>query len=292
MPKKSDTEEIPDLPAGKQEAVLRSLPESVPDLGPVVAVEQQEASLLQDPGTLFLLAGTGVVIVAILWFTYPTLRADDKTPVFVFGIVVTVLAVLCTVLAVAVSALPFYSRGTHWVFCRDGLVRVRWGRWADVFPWSDLEVRKVSSSPVVREYEVAAPGREPVRLTYGLFGGKLIRKIQDLQVRSVLPALRDAVAAGEELPFGPVWVSREGLHHRKKVLPWAEVVKLEFAANFKDGWAVTLTVRSIPDAGVWASVTVTDNMPNAWLFYQLVTALEPGLATDANKTANLRSWLA
>src|SRR5688572_7911803 len=110
MPK-SFTQEIPDLPAGKQQEVLRSLPQGVPDLGPVVAAEQQEASLLQQPSMLALLAGSGVFVAAILWGVYPTVHPDDQTPVLVFGIVVVVLAVLCAALAAALAALPFYSRG-------------------------------------------------------------------------------------------------------------------------------------------------------------------------------------
>jgi hypothetical protein len=291
MPKKKVTEDIPDLPAGKQEEVLRSLPESVPDLGPVVAVEQQEGSLLQRPSMLALLAGSGAVVVAVLWGVYPTLRPDEQTPVLVFGVIVAVLAVACAVLAAAMASRPFYSRGTHWVFCRDGLVRVRWGRWADVFCWDELEVCKVASNPAVRQYELAAPGQEPLRLTYGLIGGRLIRKIQDFQIRTVLPAMRQAVAAGEELPFGPLRVGRDGLRHRKKSLPWGDIDKLEFTADPRNEWAVTLTVRPL-DGREWASVPVTDNLPNAWLFYQLVTTLEPRLAAKGRGTANLRSWLA
>jgi hypothetical protein len=75
------------------------------------------------------------------------------------------------------------------------------------------------------------------------------------------------------------------------VLPWADAAPLEFAADFRDGWAVTLTVRSLAGRE-WAAVRVTDNVPNAWLFYQLVTALEPRLAAKARETANLRGWLA
>jgi hypothetical protein len=291
MPKKDAGAEAPGLPAKKQEEVLRSLPGGVPDLGPVLAVEQEEASLLQQPSSLAMLAGLGAIFAVVLWGVYPTLRPDERTPVFVFGIIIAALAIVCAVLAAAMAALPLYSRGTHWVFFRDGLVRLRWGRWADVFPWSELGVRKVAASPLVKEYEVAAPGREPVKLTHGLIGGRLIRKIQDLQVRSVLPALKEAIAGGEEVPFGPLWVSREGLRHRKKVLPWEDIAPLEFAAAFQDGWAVTLTVRSLAGRE-WASVLVTDNMPNAWLFYELVSALEPRLASRARETANLRGWLA
>src|SRR4051794_14493453 len=171
MPKKKATEDIPDLPAGKQQEVLRSMPESVPDLGPAVAAEQQEPSLLQQPSMLALLAGFGAVVAATLWAVYPTLRPDEQTPMLVFGVIAAVLAVACAALAAAMAARPFYSRGTHWVFFRDGLVRVRWGRRAEVFRWDELEVRKVSSNPLVRQYEVAAPGREPLLLTHGLIGG-------------------------------------------------------------------------------------------------------------------------
>jgi hypothetical protein len=295
MPKKNVTEEIPDLPDEKQQEVLRSLPEGLPDLGPVVAAEQQEPSLLQQPSMLALLAGFGAVVAAVLWAVYPTLRPDEQTPVLVFGVVAAVLAALCAALAAVMAARPFYSRGTHWVFCRDGLVRVRWGRWADVFEWAYLEVRKVSSNPAVRRYEVAAPGREPVRLTCGLIGGRLIRKIQDMQVRSVLPALRDAVAGGEEVPFGPLWVSREGLRHRKKVLPWGDTAPLEFAADFRDGWAVTLTVRSLAGRE-WATVKVDQFVRRTCRTPGCSTNWSPrwsrGWGARARQTANLRGWLA
>jgi hypothetical protein len=79
--------------------------------------------------------------------------------------------------------------------------------------------------------------------------------VQQLTLKYLLPATLQAISRGEEVPFGVLTASVEGIHKRKKVLPWNEIRECKAVR----GW---LTIRGKGRWRCWfrGPVTKVDNV--------------------------------
>lgn len=296
MPKPSRDPDAPtELPAEEQDAILDALPDDVPDLGPVVRVGQRYGKLSDSPLLAAVAAGVAFilpVVVGVVVALNPPAERNEQYAAIGLIAIPTVAGLVAAGYGLFLLLTPRYRRGELWFFFRDGLVRSRWGRKVDIFPWDGLQVRKTRANPISRQYELSNRHGDTVKLGFSMVGGQLVQDIQDHQVKAVRPALLRAVADGEVVKFGRLSVGKDGLHLKKSVLPWDDVAKLDFMSDPKKNWDVTLAVESRHLDEPWATLKVGADLPNAWLFLQLIAKLEPRLVPKGKGKDNLRGWLA
>jgi hypothetical protein len=87
--------------------------------------------------------------------------------------------------------------------------------------------------------------------------------------RAVLARAADQLERGEEVPFGPLKVSRDGLSNEKEQIGWDEVSELGVVLNFS-GSGYKVEVRKEGAKLAWFSRPYID-FPNAEAFLELAS---------------------
>jgi hypothetical protein len=246
------------------------VPDAVRDLGePVAAFEAGaiQLALFAVGGVLAILLGAGLVVLVVTLMTHPRPAKNGRGgPGIVRGIGLGLV-----LLAAGVSALvrARRTRGLRVFVFPDGLARVQ-GRAAEVLRWDD--VNRVRRVPGVRkgEFSVRSPyqvvlvrrdGRE-FEFNESLVGVKDLRALaEDHTLPHMLPPAVDAYRAGEAVGFGAVGLSREGIHHGKRTLPWDAFEGAEATRG-------RLTVRATGARRPFCRVAIAE-VPNPHVFLAL-----------------------
>jgi hypothetical protein len=231
-----------------------TLPDDVPDevrgLGEPVAVFQAGAVqfvLFVVVGILALLLGAGMLVLVVTLMLNPAPAKNGR------GSLVKVIGAGLVLLAAGVSMLirARRMRGLRVFVFPDGLARVQGGA-AEVLRWDEINrVRRVLGArkgefSVRHPYQlilVRRDGRE-FEFNEALVGVKELRVlVEEHTLPHMLPPAVEAFRAGEAVGFGAVGLSREGIHHGKRTLPWDAFAGAEAAKG-------RLTVRA---QGAWMS---------------------------------------
>ena len=258
----------------QQDAVRTQLPPGTPDLGEIRAVHTRRKP---GPTAIFSLGGLAVAAAVGLLVLALTKPPDDKDrpPIFAIAAVLGVGALACGGWGAFLLANPLRGLPEDWIVCRGGLIRRR-GQETDVFSWDQLRVRKKCASPLSRTYELTGHDGDPITLGFGLMDGQLIHDVQSAQVRAVRPKHVKAIEAGETIPFGRLGVCRDGLAYRKRLLPWDRVKSLDFSYDQRRTRQLFLTVPV--RGGEDITLNASEELPNIWLFMELLAKLHPPLA--------------
>ncbi|MFG1670657.1 DUF6585 family protein [Streptomyces sp. Y7] len=126
--------------------------------------------------------------------------------------------------------------------------------------------RALSPQGLVRAHVLVDVGGERIALRCGDFGEpevwgpEIHRSVADAQVPRALAAL----ARGERLDFGPVWITRAELGSRGTTLRWAQVQRIEILRG-------SVAVRTAGRWQVWGSVR--SGIPNLCVLHALTEYL-------------------
>jgi hypothetical protein len=211
-----------------------TLPDDVPDevrgLGEPVALFQTGAVqfvLFVVVGTLALLLGAGMLVLVVTLMLNPARAKNGRGhgPGLVRGIG---LGLVLLAAGVGMLIRARRTRGLRVFIFPAGLARLQGGA-AEVLRWDEINrVRRVPGArkgefSVRRPYQfilVRRDGRE-FEFNEALVGVKELRVlIEEHTLPHMLPPAVEAFRAGEAVGFGAVGLSREGIHHGKRLLPW------------------------------------------------------------------------
>ena len=147
------------------------------------------------------------------------------------------------------------------VVLRDGEAGVLW-RWEDI---TTIRLQKISNVPLLFAYTLHRKNGQKFAFDHRLeyIENQFGARVQWELCRLMLPQLLHRLAAGELVGFGPLQVSREGLHHVEGFVPWQQVANITLDAE-------KLTIRKWgADYGAdwWVPYTA---MPNLAVFFALV----------------------
>src|SRR5207244_6668418 len=98
---------------------------------------------------------------------------------------------------------------------------------ASVSPWHEVRIRKTGALPLNPSYEIEWGKKKAFPLSGD---GKMARTIQEKIKEALLPSLKKAVAAGQEVQFGRLGVSQQALSLKGSRYPWDAIKKVEFVA--------------------------------------------------------------
>jgi hypothetical protein len=176
---------------------------------------------------------------------------------------------LLTVLAAA--GLVIQARRLKWraLLHRDGLILERNGP-PEVLPWSDVKYcieRNVNGHYSVR---LRLADERLIFLDANLRDHHALgAAVRQGVTRAVLARAAGQLERREEVPFGPLKVSREGLSNGKEQIRWDEVSELGAVLNFSgSGYKVEVCKKGATLA--WFSRPAID-FPNAEAFLQLAS---------------------
>jgi len=219
-----------------------------------------------------------LIVLSAIAFTSCSSVVDQlqHDRLIVATLVVGVIA--CTaVLGVIVRAL--HSRGLHVELRQLGLVHRTRAREVAML-WDDVAEMRVSRRNV-RRWErhactLLAADRRRLELTDELSGiAEVCSRVEQQIVRRQLPRALADVQARRAVAFGPFAVTRDGLSHRERLLPWKEVG----GAAIVDGRLVigdaTRGIRLLPKRDgiiAWARERYAE-VPNAAVLLALVERL-------------------
>jgi hypothetical protein len=263
------------LTPDEQKEIAGSLPKGFPDLGTIDGVGQAPFSFGESPLVWFIIAPVALVLagLCLIGAQHPP-KENPERVVMIARIMAGVLGafgLFGLICAIFLAMRPRLHRGERWVFFRRALVRFKWGK-PTIFPWPELQIRKSSAAAANTLYELTGHGGDPVKLWYGVIGSRVLPlAMQGRHCEMVLPGLVKRVRAGQTVKFGPVGVSAEGLHHKKREIAWDEIETLEFPV--KDS-ACHMRVRT--GSGT-ADVNLSESVPNAWMMLELICEIEPRL---------------
>jgi hypothetical protein len=148
-----------------------------------------------------------------------------------------------------------------------GLRQFRWDAVDQVFQSITNYYRNGALSNTVYVYTVRTHDGQILKFDSRFVQVKeLGEAIQRNATVRLLPRYVQALNSGQRLAFGPLAVDREGLHAGQQSLPWAEIKAVKIQAG-------SLTIESVGgDGRTWKPVSVAQ-LPNLWVFYQIVGSL-------------------
>ncbi len=214
---------------------------------------------------------SGVLLAALAGFIgYEAYSSDPaKNPATLYW---TIAVVVVGLLITAYHALyPVIYRSWHIYICSDGFVSTRWGK-AKVFRWDQ----------VVEVYNQVTTMYQSGIKTYTMHGyrvkdqngNKLLikddyKRVEDLgntllreTSNVMLPKAIEAYNAGGMTKFGPIAISRQGLHKGNDILPWDQVKDIQLRKGM-----VTIDKRGRFMS--WASIPVA-KIANPIVFLKLL----------------------
>jgi hypothetical protein len=152
---------------------------------------------------------------------------------------------------------------------RDGLVLERNGP-PEVLPWSDIKYVKEADVNGIYSVRLQLSDNRLITL-HALFRSPraLGAAVREGVTRAVLARAAGQLERGEEVPFGPLKLSREGLSNGTEQLGWDEVSELGVVDNF-GRTAYKVVVRKQGATFAWFSRAYTD-FPNAEAFLELAS---------------------
>ena len=227
-------------------------------LGPLVG--EHKAGL--EPKVRVIACG---VLVSLLpagaaWAAFANIRG--------MGWVALALALLALL---AAAGLVVLVRRLKWraLLHRDGVILERSGP-PEVLPWSDVKYcteRNVNGHYSVR---LRLMDERLVFLDANLRDHHALgTAVREGVTRAVLARAAGQLEHGEEVPFGPLKVSRDGLSNGKEQLGWDEVSELGVVLNFS-GSGYKVEVRKEGAKLAWFSRPYID-FPNAEAFLELAS---------------------
>jgi hypothetical protein len=184
------------------------------------------------------------------------------------GWVALVLALLTPLPAIG---LVIFIRRLKWraLVHQGGLVLERGGP-PEVLPWSD--VKYIKERNVNGHYSVRLQLLDDRLITLdALFRGHhaLGAAVRERVTGAVLARAADQLRRGDEVSFGPLKVSRQGLSNEKEQIGWDEVSALGVVLNFS-GSGYKVEVRKQGATAAWFSRPYID-FPNAAAFLEVAS---------------------
>src|SRR5262249_7453230 len=148
------------------------------------------------------------------------------------------------------------------------------------------KIRKLVANPMNRRYELSGHGGDPVKVSMPALGGRMIHDIEKAQVRGARPTLLKAIAAGGTGKVGKLAGSAQGLAYRQTLILWDNVKSLDFSYDQLKTQQLFLTIPVRGGADV--NLNASEELPNIWLFMELVSKVHPRLERYKNSQD---SWL-
>ncbi|HVX10558.1 MAG TPA: DUF6585 family protein [Pirellulales bacterium] len=269
----------------EQRALRAKLLAGVPDLGEFTethVVTNVAPPIIWYCGAAFVLMFAGLV----LYLSLSKPPGDkDRVVMFVLSGVFCVTSVGLAITGIVLRRFPKLTSSSQYVFCTAGVIHSR-GEDVDLLRWSDLEIRKTCANPFNRRYELRGRDVGPVVLKAAPFRGKLIKGLQETQVHHIRPKLIETIRAGGKADFGRLAVNAQGLVNRAVVIPWDRIKALSFSYDQKKTQQLFLSVETRGERDL--SFNASKELPNIWLFMELVSKLHPPLEEFKNSQ---NSWL-
>jgi hypothetical protein len=227
-------------------------------LGPLVS--EHPAGLEQRVGVILCAVFTVLLPAGAIWAAVSNIQG--------MGWVALVLAVLTIFPA---AGLFILRRRLKWraLLHREGLVLERNGP-PEILPWSDVKYcteRNVNGHYSVR---LRLMDQRLIILDANFKGHHALGgAVREAVTRTVLARAAGQMEKGEEVPFGPLTVSRDGLSNGKERIGWDEVSELGVVRNFSgSGYKVEVQKKGATLA--WFSRPTID-FPNAEAFLELAS---------------------
>jgi hypothetical protein len=276
--------EVSELAPEEQDRIRATLPPGAPDFGEVTATYAQQNMMPAWAWfviTALLLAAAG----ALAGFGLSKAAADpNRMPILIIAALFGVGGASCAAAGLVVMVNPRSASPDQFVFCKGGLIHARAGKVTGC-AWTDLEIRKARAHPMNRSYEISGHGGDPIVIGVPILGNKLLTALQDAQIRYARPEILRELEAGREVRFGQIAVCARGLVDETGVIPWASIRALNFAYDQLKTQQLFLSIETL---GGTIHLNASKDLPNIWLFMEIVTELQPSL--ERFKTSQA-SWL-
>ena len=183
----------------------------------------------------------------------------ERPAIFIIAGVLAVAGIGLIITGAILVNYPKLTSRSQYVHCKRGLIHARGGD-SDDFMWTDLEVLKTCANPFNRRDELRGHGGDRVALLVNPFRAKIIRVIQEAQVRSAVPRLIKDLKAGAEIKSGRLGVRADGLVDRNTVIPWERVKALNFSYDQTRTQQLFLSVERYDGANI--TLNASKELPN------------------------------
>jgi hypothetical protein len=260
---------------------LPPLPAEVSDLGEIIGVFTPGKVA---PWLCYVVATGYLIIAGGLWGFAQSLApaAVERVPLLIVAGVLGLVGLACCVMGLLAENFPKLLGLRTYVLSSYGLVYSRRDQ-THIVAWEELDIRKTCANPFNSRHEISGRGADPFVLKPYLISRKLRRALLEAQVRFECPRMIEAIQGGETIQFGRLGVCAAGLVDGGDIVRWGRIEALNFSYDQKKTQQLFLTVQAHGHEPL--SFNASKELPNLWLFMELVSQIHPPLEQAKNSQA-------